>query len=183
MKVSTAPFALFQGIDSTAHDIHLLTIFVGFIALALVVAAVGMILIAVFAAKLLHSVDGIAKQVKERIAPLIDKTHEIVTDLSPKLHAVATNAESVSATVRVKVDELAITVAQLNATVQHVNGRAQVHVAHADGIVSDALTAAEEISYTVQQNIKAPLRQVVGVVAGIRAGVEKLVQLSPFGRQ
>jgi hypothetical protein len=55
-------------------------------------------------------------------------------------------------------------------------------VTHVDGIVHDALNAAEDISNTVQQGIKAPLRQVVGVVAGVRAGLDKLLQLSPFGR-
>jgi methyl-accepting chemotaxis protein len=183
--MSTAPIAalaLFQSGDASAHDIHLLTVFVGLIALALIVAAIGMVLIAAFAAKVLHRVDGITKEIKERTGPLLDKTQALVADLTPKIQTFTTNAEHISTTVRTKVDELAVTVTQLNATVQHINGRTQVHVAQADGIVTDALLATAEISATVQQGIKAPLRQIVGVVAGVRAGLEKLVQMSPFGR-
>ncbi len=106
----------------------------------------------------------------------------LLTEIAPKVSTFTSNAEHISSTVRTQVDELAVTVTQLNATAQNLNARAQVHVAHVDGIVHDALNAAEDISNTVQQGIKAPLRQVVGVVAGVRAGLDKLFQLSPFGR-
>jgi methyl-accepting chemotaxis protein len=182
MTVFTAALAVLQTNDVTASQLHWLTIFVGFIAAALIVAAISMALIAGYAAKLLLTVDGIAKEVKEHTAPLLDRTHMLLTEIAPKVSTFTSNAEHISSTVRTQVDELAMTVTQLNATAQNLNARAQVHVAHVDGIVHDALNAAEDISNTVQQGIKAPLRQVVGVVAGVRAGLDKLFQLSPFGR-
>jgi hypothetical protein len=42
--------------------------------------------------------------------------------------------------------------------------------------------ATEEISSTVQQGIKAPIRQIAGVVAGLKAGMETLIARSPFGK-
>ncbi|WP_263379180.1 hypothetical protein [Granulicella paludicola] len=183
MTVSIAALAMFQGTDAAAaHDVHMMMYAVWIIAIALGVAAGAMVLIAGYAAKLLLTVNGMAKEVKENTAPLLQKTHMLVSEIAPKISSFTTNAEHVSSTVRAKVDELSVTVTQLNATAQNLNARAQVHVAHADDIVKDALDAAEDISYTVQQQIKAPLRQVIGVVAGVRAGVEKLIQLSPFGR-
>ncbi len=90
------------------------------------------------------------------------------------------NAEQISYTVRAKVDELGVTVSELNDTVREFNGRTRAQVARVDGIVSDALGATEEISHTVQQGIKAPVRQIAGIIAGLKAGIETLIERSPF---
>ena len=183
-RISLAALAMFQSGDVTvgAHDIHLTMIAVWIIAIALAVAAGALFLMAGFAAKLLVSVDGIAKEVREHTAPLLDKTHELIVELAPKIHNLTTNAEHISATRRTKLDEIAVTVTELNATVQEVNLRTQKQVAHVDGIVSDALHAAEQISHSVQDGIRGPVRQVSGIIAGVKAGIEKLVERSPFGR-
>jgi hypothetical protein len=44
------------------------------------------------------------------------------------------------------------------------------------------VTATAEISGAVQEGIKVPVRQMVGVLAGLRAGLETLIERSPFGR-
>jgi hypothetical protein len=85
--------------------------------------------------------------------------------------------------VRSKVDELGETVTQLNETAQGINVLARNHVAHVDAIVTDALDATEEISATIQEGIRAPVRQVVGVIAGVKAAVELLVSRFPFRRR
>jgi uncharacterized protein YoxC len=173
---------LFQETELTRHDIHLAMIFLGIIAVSLMVAAGAAVVAGMFAAKLLHRVDGIANIVEQRTGPILDRTNELLRDLGPKIHTVTTNVEQISYTVRAKVDEVGATVSQLNETVQEINGRTRVHVAHVDGIVSDALFATEDISQTVQNGIRIPIKQVVGVVAGVRAGLETLIARSPFGR-
>ncbi len=152
------------------------------IAIALSVAAGGLVFTSIFAARLLHSVNCVVKEAKEHTAPLLQKTNQLVQELGPKIHHLTENAEQISYTVRAKVDELAVTVGQLNETVQEVNGRTRRQVAHVDHIVSDALGAAEHVSQTVQEGIRGPLKQVVGLVAGVKAGLEKLVERSPFTR-
>lgn len=183
-KVSVAALAWLQSGDVSvaAHDVHLAMIAVWIIAIALAVAAGALFVMAGFAAKLLVSVDGIAKEVREHTAPLLDKTHEMMVELAPKIHHLTTNAEHISSTVRAKMDEISVTVTELNATVQEANLRTKRQVAHVDGIVSNALNAVEEISHTVQENVRGPVRQVVGIIAGVKAGIEKLVERSPFGR-
>lgn len=183
MKVFAATLAVFQTTDPTAaHDIHMLMYAVWIIAIALGVAASAIVLIAGYAAKLLLTVDGIAKEVKEKTAPLLHETHRLISEIAPKVSTFTANAEHISTTVRSKVDEIAVTVRELNVTAQNLNVRAQAHVAHADGIVHNALNTAAEISNTVQEGIRVPVRQVAGVVAGLKAGFEKLVERSPFGR-
>ena len=136
---SYAALALLQTADISAHDIHWLTIFVGIIAGALLLAAGGLVFTSIFAAKLLHSVNCVVKEAKEHTGPLLVKTNQLVHELAPKIHHLTENAEQISYTVRAKMDELAVTVSQLNETVQEVNGRARRQVAHADGIVSTKL--------------------------------------------
>jgi len=174
--------AFFQTTDVSVHDLHVIMWSVVVIAVALIVAAVGMVLTSVYAARLLHSVNCVVKEAKEHTGPLLEKTNALVQELAPKIHHLTENAEQISYTVREKIDEIGVTVTQINATVQEANGRTRRQVAHVDGIVSDALHAAEHVSQTLQEGIRGPLRQVSGLLAGVRAGLEKLVELSPFSR-
>jgi methyl-accepting chemotaxis protein len=180
---------LLQDAGMTRHDIHLAMIFLAIIALALVVQAIGVVISSAFGAKLLHRVNAIADIVEHKTGPILDRTTAILTDLAPRVKSVGDKAESISAnvehistTVRDQVTQLSVTVAELNETVRGINGRARVQVVRADNIVSDALHATEEISQTVQNGIKGPVRQIAGVIAGLKAGIETLVARSPFGR-
>jgi methyl-accepting chemotaxis protein len=174
--------AVLQDSGLTQHDVHLAMIFIGIIALALVVQAIGVLIAGSFAAKLLHRVDGIANDFQGRTAPILDKANVLLEELSPKITSITENAEQISYTVRAKVDELGVTVSQINQTAQDVNGLTRVQVARVNAIVTEALIATEEISLTIQDGIRAPVRQIAGVVAGVKAAVETLIARSPFGR-
>jgi methyl-accepting chemotaxis protein len=183
--------AVFLQQDSlTRHDIHLAMIFLAIIALALVVQAVGVLISSAFGAKLLHRVNSIADIVEHKTGPILDRTSAILTDLAPrvksvgdKAEAISANVEHISTSVRDQVTQLSVTVAELNATVRDINGRTRALVVRADNIVSDAMHATEEISQTVQNGIKGPVRQIAGVIAGLKAGIETLVARSPFGNK
>lgn len=168
--------------DLSRHDTHLMMIFVGLIALALLLQGVGFIIAAIFGAKLLHRVNGIAKEVHERTAPMIDKTSALISELGPRVQSISVNAEHITSAVRAKVDEVGDTVSQLNRTALDANSRARSHMARADSIVSDALQATDEISHTITDSIRAPVRQIAGVLAGVKAMIDKLIEKSPFGK-
>ena len=180
--LSGTAVVFFQESELTRHDIHLAMIFLFVIALSLVLQAVGVIISAAFGAKLLKRVDGIANIVEQKTGPILDKTNQLLHELSPKVQRFAENAEQIGSTVRVKVDELAITVGELNDTVREINVRTRVQVARVDGMVSEALTTTEEISQSVQHGIRAPVRQLAGVISGLKVGFETLIERSPFGK-
>jgi len=161
-------------------DQHRLTIYSFVIALALVGQAVGVCVAAIFAIKMFIKVDKLTDSFEQKTAPLIAKATVIVNDLAPRISNVSQNIEQTSFTVRAKVDELASTVESLNRTVQDINERSRVQVSRVDGIVTDALATTYEVSRTVQEGIKGPVRQVAGIVAGLKAGLETLVERSPF---
>jgi methyl-accepting chemotaxis protein len=181
--LSGAAVFLQQDSELTRHDIHWAMIFLAIIALALVVQAIGVMVSSMFGAKLLHRVNSIADIVETKTGPILDRTSVILQDLAPKVKSVSDNAEHISSTVRVKVEELGATMSELNDTMREINGRTRAQVRRADGIVTDALQATEEISHTVQNGIKGPVKQIAGIIAGVRAAVETLVARSPFGNR
>jgi uncharacterized protein YoxC len=180
--LSGAAVFLQQDAGVTAHDIHLAMIFLFFIMLALIAQAIGVLISSAFGAKLLHRVNSIADIVESKTGPILEKTNHILEELTPKIKTVGENAETISSTVRAKVEELGATMSELNDTVREINGRTRAQVVRADNLVSDALHGAEEISQTVQNGIKGPVKQIAGLIAGVRAAVETLVARSPFGR-
>jgi len=178
--LSGAAVIVFQQDELTKRDIHWAMLFLAVIALALVAQAIGVLIGAAFGAKLLHRVNVIANIVETKTGPIMDRTASILQDLEPKVKSVGDSAEHITSTVRVKVDELGVTMTELNETMREINGRTRVQVRRADNIVSDALHATEEVSQTVQHGIKVPLKQVAGVIAGVRAAMETLAARSPF---
>jgi hypothetical protein len=168
---------------STAHDMHLMRIYVLLIALALLAQACGILLVAVYAAKFLSILHSISCNVEEKALPLIARTSDLVRDLSPRITAIGTNVEQVSYTVRAKIDELGQTVSQLNETIADANGRTRFQVARVDGMISEALDTTEDVSRTVQRGIRIPVREIAGIIAGIKVAIETLIERSPFKKR
>jgi methyl-accepting chemotaxis protein len=187
ITLNSLAVAFFQDAASTAasatHDMHLIRIFVAFIAAALMIQALGVLLVAIYAAKFLAVLHSISRNVEEKALPLIVRTGDLVRDLTPKINSISTNVEQTTYTVRAKVDELAETVSQLNKTVMDANSRTRVHVAHVDDMVSEALDTTEDVSRTVQQGIRVPIREIAAIIAGVKVAVETLIDRSPFGKR
>ncbi len=101
--------------ELTQRDIHWAMIFLAVIALAMVAQAIGVLVSAAFGAKLLHRVNVIADIVETKTGPIMDRTASILQDLEPKVKSVGESAEHITSTVRVKVDELGVTMTELNA--------------------------------------------------------------------
>jgi methyl-accepting chemotaxis protein len=172
------------------HDVHLMMIFLFIIALALAAQAVGIIVAAGFAAKLLTSVNSLANEMREKIHPLLDKTDVLVRDLSPKIKSISENVDQISYAARSKADEVGVTVSRINETVNEinrtlldVNGRTRTHIARVDGMVAGALDTTAQVSQTVQEGIKAPVRQMAGLVTGLRVGMETFLEKQGLKRR
>jgi methyl-accepting chemotaxis protein len=182
MVLHSFAIVLLQDAGDPGHDMHRGTIFLFVIALALAVQAAGVCVAAAFAIKMFRKIDSMTDSFERKTGPMIERVTRLVDDVAPKLHTITTNVEEISYTVRAKTDEIGATLSQLNETVNDANFRTRVHISHVDGLVSEALATTEEVSRTVQENIKKPVRQIAGIVAGIKAGLETLVSKSPFGK-
>jgi hypothetical protein len=164
------------------HDIHLLMIFAGIIAAAMVAQALGLIGSAIFASRMLKRVDHLTDSFDQKTTPVMNKAAALLDDLAPKVRSVSTNVEQISYTMREKCDEIGETLSQINRTVGDANLKTRIQVARVDGLVTDALATTEEVSRTVQDGIRVPVRQIAGIIAGFKAALETLAKRSPFGK-
>ena len=181
--LAMASFVMMQNSGLSGSDVHWLMIFGGIIAAALVVQSIGLMIAAVAATTILKKVQVMADTAEQKISPVLAKTNALLEDLGPKVRSVSTNVEQISYTVREKCDELGVTLSELNRTVAEVNAKTRVQVTRVDGMVSDALDTTEQVSKTVQEGIRVPVRQMAGIIAGLKVGLETLVEKSPFGKK
>jgi methyl-accepting chemotaxis protein len=166
--------ALLQDDGALLRNVHWLTIFVGIIAAAVAIGFLGMCVAGIKLLQLMRKGQALAERLEGKVTPMVDKTRALVEELGPKVRTIATNVEQISYTVRSKVDEFGATADEINRTVKDANKRTHAQVSRVDGMVSEALTSAQNVSRTVQQ--------IAGIVAGVKKGVETLVERSPFKR-
>jgi methyl-accepting chemotaxis protein len=163
-----------QGLPS--RDEHWLLICIALIAAAMLIQAVVTLFASLAAMKTMKDFKALAHDLHSKATPIMQKTHDVINDLSPKLRTVSENMTQISYTVREKVDEVGETVSQVNRTVADANQKTRGQVDHVDRMVKTALDTTDEIVHTVAHGIRGPLKQVAATIAGLRAGIETLVK-------
>ena len=153
-----------------------LVVFVGMVAIAMVVQAIAVIVLAIGAVKARKRALEIAEEVREKLMPVITGTHDMIRDAGPKVKIITENLVETSHVVRSKA-------AEFDATASELNMKARVQAARVDGMVTSVLNTTAEISETLQRAVKVPVREFTGLVNGFKAGVDVLVgRAKGFGR-
>jgi hypothetical protein len=147
---------------------RLLMIFVAMVAIAMVAQAIALIIMAIGAAKARKRGLEIAEELRAKVMPIITDSHDFIRDTTPKLKIITENFVETSHTVRSKAQEFDVTASDLNM-------RTRAQVARVDGMVSSVLNTASDVTETVQRGIKVPLREVSGLINGLKAGLDVLV--------
>lgn len=158
-------------------DVHLLTYSVVILA---AISLIQFLAITIGSLVAYSKIKGLSASLQQKAQPLLQKTQAFVEEATPKLHTLLENAQQVSYTVRAKVDEIGQTVSQINETVQDTNSKTRSQVSRVNGLVSEALTTSHAISRNVQEGILTPVKQMAGMVAGLKAGFETLAQRWPL---
>lgn len=157
-----------QGDSISSGNSKLLEIFVGLVALAMVVQAIAVIILAVGAAKTSKRALAIAEEFREKTMPVITHTHELLRDTSPKVKVLTENLVETSHIVRSKAQEFDLTASDANA-------RTRAQLARVDGMVTAVLNTTGEVAESIQRGIKVPVREVSGLLSGLKAGLEVLL--------
>jgi uncharacterized protein YoxC len=158
-----------QDADSiSSGNSRLLMIFVGMVAVALVVQAIALIVMAVGAAKTRKRLLGIVEEVRAKAMPALESTQNFIANTAPKMMSLAENLVETSNVVRNKA-------AEFDATLSDVNNRARVQAARADDIVTTILTGTAEVVGSIQNGVRVPVREFNGLVNGLKAGLDVLV--------
>jgi tetrahydromethanopterin S-methyltransferase subunit F len=147
---------------------NLTTIFIGVTALAVMLQAGLLLGMYLAMRKTTTRLESLADEVKIKALPAIDSAQSLLTDIRPKVQAIAENLVETTATVRGQVQ-------RVDATVNDVVDRARLQVIRADELLSRTLDKVEATSEAVHRTVVSPVRQVSGLVRGVTAGIEFLV--------
>jgi len=103
---------------------------------------------------------------------VIMSSREILNDVSPKLKVIAENLMATSTTLRAKAD-------QLGGLVGNVTDRAQAQASRVDGMVKATLDQVTFAAHAIEHGLTMPVRQVSGILNGLRAGVDVILKKTP----
>ena len=180
------------------QDVHWLMIFVGLTTFAMLVQALTVVGMFFQAKKLKTDLMELIHETKSKVMPIVEKSDALITELTPKVNAItaqveaislkvaaisvkaeviAGHAEEITALVNSKAHEFAPTVdaarqtlESANQTVRDANARAQGQLVRVNGMVTSVLDATEEAGKSIQRGISVPVREVSGILSGIKAG-------------
>jgi uncharacterized protein YoxC len=158
-----------QETDSiSSGNSKLLMVFIGLVAVSMVIVAIAVIIMAVGAAKTRKRVLEILEEVRETAMPVITSTHELIRDTTPKMKIITENLVETSHIVRSKAQDF-------DATISEANLKTRAQVARVDGMVTSVLNTTADIAESIQRGIKVPIREVSGLMNGFKAGLDVLV--------
>ena len=190
MGILVGTLAMWQGMDLSGKDLHLLMIFTGVAAVMLAFQALVIIAVAIVGYKTQKDLLAFATEMKSKSMPLIGKAEVLIAqasattaDLTPtiknittKIDAIAANVEHLSGLVKDKVAEFGptisaanVTVVEANETVREANRKTQEQIIRVNGMVTSVLDTVAEAGQSIRRGISIPQREAAGLVNGVKA--------------
>jgi methyl-accepting chemotaxis protein len=151
-----------ERMDSTMQ--LLLVIFVAVAAFSLllqVLIAVGM---AIATRRMQVKAEGLFNDLRIHVLPILSSSRTVIEDLTPKIKTISTNLTESSNNMRTMAGEV-------TGVVGDVAARTRAQAAHVEDLVDGTLDRISFAGNTIQHGISMPVRQVTGIVNGIRAGL------------
>ncbi|HSY71423.1 MAG TPA: hypothetical protein VK798_04245 [Alloacidobacterium sp.] len=109
----------------------------------------------------------VSDQVKQHLVPTIAMTRNLVEDISPKVKIITSNLVEASGSLRSQAEHI-------NKTVAGVADMAEAQASRVDEMATAVLDGLTQATAAVQHGITTPLKQVTGVLNGLRAGFDVL---------
>jgi len=144
-----------------------LTIFIALTGVAVLLQAGVLLAMYLAMRKTTNDLQALASEVRTKVMPSLGQAQEILSDLRPKLDAIAENVMETSTTVKAQVQ-------RIDATVNDIVDRARLQVIRADELLSRTMDRVEHTSDFVQKTVVSPVRQISGLMQGITVGLEFL---------
>jgi hypothetical protein len=154
---------------------RLLMIFVGIVALAMLVQAIVVIVFVAGATKAYKRMLGIAEEAKVKAWPVIASAETLMRDAVPKVKIMTENLVETTHIVRAKVQEFDTTLTGVNDTIKDANQKTKVQVGRVDDFVTNTLSRTAALADTIHSSIRKPVSEVAGVVNGLKAGLDVLL--------
>jgi hypothetical protein len=150
----------------------LLVVFIAVAAISILMQA-GFSVATFFAArKAQKKIMNLADDVRLHALPAIISSRELIQDVTPKLKLITENLTATTATLRSKAD-------QVGGLVGNVTERAQIQASRVDGMVKGTLDQLTNAVHAIEHGVAAPVRQVNGILNGLRAGMDVMRKKTP----
>ena len=149
-----------------------LVVFVAVAAISILMQAGFTVAIFLGARKAQKKLMALADDVRLHALPVIMSSREMIQDLTPKVKTITENLTVTSATLRSKTEQIGVVVGD-------VTERAHVQASRVDGIVKGTLDQLTIAVQAIEHGIAAPVRQVNGILNGLRAGVDVMRSKAP----
>jgi hypothetical protein len=150
----------------------LLVVFIALSTISLLVQAGVAVGLAIGAMKAQKKLMALLEDLRLHAMPVIVSSQQVVQDVSPKVRSIVDDVAVMSATVRSKTENI-------STLVDDVTVKAQTQATRVDGMVKGTLDGLTSAVQAIEQGVAVPVRQVNGLLNGLRAGVEALRSKSP----
>jgi hypothetical protein len=109
----------------------------------------------------------LSDQLKQHLVPTLAITRNLVEDISPKIKVATSNLVEASSILRSQAEHI-------NKTVAQVADIAQTQASRVDEMATAVLDGITQATAAIQHGIATPLKQVTGVLHGLRVGFDVL---------
>jgi hypothetical protein len=143
----------------------LLVVFIAIAAVSILMQAGFTVAMFIAARKTQKKVMGLAEDVRLHALPAIIASRDVIQEITPKLKVITENLTVVSTTLRAKTEKV-------GGLVGDVTDRAQAQAVRVDGMVKGTLDHLTSAIQAIEHGVAVPVRQVSGILNGLRAGVD-----------
>ena|ERR1700733_9169320 len=150
----------------------LLVVFIAIAAISILMQAGFTVAMFLVTRKAQKKIMALADDVRLHALPAIMSSRELIQDVTPKLKLITENLTAATATLRAKTD-------QVGGLVNNVTERAQVQASRVDGMVKGTLDQLTNAVHAIEQGVAVPVRQVSGILNGLRAGMDVMMKKNP----
>jgi len=163
----------------SSGNAKLLMVFIGLVAVSMVVQAIVMVVLAARTSGLMKGMSASADEVKAKLLPLIDtvkdvsqSAQELMQQTTPKVNVITDNLVKASDVLLDTSNVVRASAEQFDVTIADANVRAQRQVARIDDMVTAVLATTTEVVETVSNSIRVPAQKIAGIASQLRYGLE-----------
>jgi len=156
--------------DKSSQD--LLVVFIAIAAVSILMQAGFTVAMFIGARKAQKKLMALADDVRLHAMPVIMSSREVIQDVAPKLKTITENLVATSTTLRAKAE-------QIGSAVGDVTNKVHAQASRVDGMVKSTLDHLTLAVQAIEHGVAAPVRQVNGILNGLRAGVDVMRRKAP----
>lgn len=168
-----------------ANSLHLMSIFIGVLAISIALLMLGLIIggavVSMLVIKEIRKVTDLTTELQRRSGPIMEEvtviskhTREVLEESRPKIQKITDHLVDMTAAVRDSSMAAKAAVMNVEGTVTDASVRAQKQVAKVDTMISNAIHTTSEVIQSIEHGIRVPVQKITVVANQARFIAEGL---------